>query len=138
VSPRNLRPGDAVPSPLALRFEGDSGEQPLRAIVSGEIDVATAPSMQAEISQARSRTGTSRIVLDLAGVQFMDSSGLRVILLLHQQLEAEQGGLVLIGASEELENLLTLTGLDRHLSIAESFEQACAMLADGRPSREQD
>lgn len=136
VSHQDIRPGEPVPSPLALRFEGGSGggphhADPLRAIASGEIDVASAPAMHAQITEARRRRGTNAVVLDLAAVQFMDSSALRVIVQLQRELADEHGGLVLLGPHGDVQHILSLTGLDRYLSIAETLDEARALLAGG-------
>jgi anti-sigma B factor antagonist len=139
VSDLHNRPGDPDSLRLAVRFEGGDERRgaPLRAIVSGEVDIATASVMQDQIKEARDAGGASNLVLDLAEVQFMDSSGLRVIVQLHQQLAAEHGALVLVGARGDVQNVLALTGLDRHLAIASTLEEANELLA-GHAGRDRD
>jgi anti-anti-sigma factor len=128
--PQSTRPSDPQPPLLELRG-GDGGC--LRAVVAGEIDFANASSLQTRISQACAERGTHALVLDLAGVEFMDSSGLRAILHLQRELADERGGLVLLGPTEPVRGILTLTGLDRQLPAADTLEQAEALLAaDGR------
>jgi anti-anti-sigma factor len=114
-----------------LEFEGGDG-RPLRAIVTGEIDFAGAPSVQARIVAACGRHDEHRLVLDMSGVRFMDSSGLRAVLHVQRELAGEpDGGLVILGATEPVRRLLTLTGLERHLRVLDTLEQAEAALAEG-------
>jgi anti-anti-sigma factor len=131
LSHRPTHPAEVVgPAPLALEFEGGDG-RPLRAIVSGEIDFAGAPSMQAQIISACAQHDAHLLVLDLSDVRFMDSSGLRVVLHMQRELADERdGGLVLLGATEPIRKLLKLTGLERHLRVLDTLERAEAALAD--------
>jgi anti-sigma B factor antagonist len=119
---------ETVPTPLLLEFDGGDGDRPLRAIVSGEIDFASAPAMQARITAARAQRQAGSLILDLTAVEFMDSSGLRVILHLQRELTGAGGRLVLFGPTAEVRNTFTLTGLDRHLTVADTLEQAEALL----------
>jgi anti-sigma B factor antagonist len=113
-----------------LEFEGGDG-RPLRAIVTGEIDFAGAPSMQAQIVSACARHDEHRLVLDLAAVEFMDSSGLRAVLHVQRELADEPGGgMAILGATEPVRKLLQLTGLERHLRVLDTLEQAETALAE--------
>jgi anti-sigma B factor antagonist len=124
---RLVRPAD--PPPLLLEFEARDGDA-LRAIVSGEIDFASAPSMQARIIAACEREGAHSLILDLSAVEFMDSSGLRVILHLQRELSSERGAMVLFGPTEEVRKILRLTGLDQHLTVAATLTQAEVLLQE--------
>jgi anti-sigma B factor antagonist len=50
-----------------------------------------------------------RIVLDMANVPFMSSYGLRVLLLLHRQVEAAGGRMALAGLAEEMHDMMAIT-----------------------------
>jgi anti-sigma B factor antagonist len=114
-----------------LEFESGDG-RPLRAIVTGEIDFAGAPSMQAQIASACARHDEHALVLDLSAVQFMDSSGLRAVLHVQRDLSDEPGGgMVILDATEPVRKLLKLTGLERHLRVFDTLEQAETALAEG-------
>ena len=58
-------------------------------VVAGEIDMATAPMLQRELTTAI-EAGDGVVVLDLIDVTFFDSSGLRVAIIAHRDLK-EQG-----------------------------------------------
>jgi stage II sporulation protein AA (anti-sigma F factor antagonist) len=129
---QSTRPPD--PPPLALELL-DAGPGCLRALVAGEIDFANALELQSRISTACVERGAPALVLDLVGVEFMDSSGLRAILHLQRELAGARGGLVLLGPTPQVRGILTLTGLDRQLPVADTLEQARTLLSDGPAAR---
>lgn len=87
--------------------EGDDGAT---LTAAGEIDVATAPEIEERLLAAIA--GGSEVTLDLAGVTFIDSSGLRALVTARQA--AADAGLAfrLAGRSAAVDRLLQVTGLD--------------------------
>ena len=81
--------------------------------VVGEIDAHTAPSLATAI------TGANRpdLTLDLAGVAFIDSSGLRVLIEAHRTAVDAGGGLHLAHPSDAVRRLLDISGLDDYLDV---------------------
>lgn len=87
--------------------------------------------MQAQIVSACAQHDEHRLVLDLKAVQFMDSTGLRAVLSVQRGLADEPGGgMVILGATEPVRKLLKLTGLERHLRVFDTLEQAETALAE--------
>lgn len=80
---------------------------------SGEIDVHTAPSLAAAIDAAG-----PDVRLDLSGVEFVDSSGLRVLIDSHQRLADAGGGLRIVALSEPVRRLLEISGVTDYLGIS--------------------
>src|SRR6188768_2014668 len=93
-------------SGFAVCIEGDG-----RVVVVGEVDMATAPQLTGAIESLIS-TGAQRVVVDAAGVTFMDSSGLAALCLGRAKLEAEGGVLVLGAVSRQVEAVLQIAGLE--------------------------
>jgi len=58
------------------------------------------------------------VSLDLTGVGFIDSSGLRAIVTTHQRLDEAGHRLVLTGVSDAVQRLLEITGLEAHLHVS--------------------
>jgi anti-anti-sigma factor len=83
--------------------------------VTGEIDSHSAAAMQGALVEI---SDTAETVLDLAGVTFVDSSGLRVIVSSHRRQEAGGGSLTLRSPSDSVRRLLDITGLTTELSIS--------------------
>jgi anti-sigma B factor antagonist len=121
--------GAQLPAPLAINLESD-GDGTVRATISGQIDRAGTPAIRGCLAQAKARHGPRDMILDLRGVEFIDSSGLHMLLQTHQELHGEQSMLVLLAPEEPVRGLLALTGLDRYLTVVDSLPQAMALLAE--------
>jgi anti-sigma B factor antagonist len=83
----------------------------------GQIDSRNAPVVQEKILPDVA-PGT-RILLDMSGVNYMSSAGLRMLLLLTRQISATDSKLVLVGLSEELADTMAITGF---LPFFEAYE----------------
>jgi len=82
--------------------------------VSGDLDVATAAQLS-DMLLGFIEDGILLIVLDLTGVEFLDSSGLQVLVDAGSRLEARDGQLVIEGMSGAAQRILEITGLiDRY------------------------
>lgn len=81
--------------------------------LAGELDAHTAPALQAALELATE----PRVVVDMAAVEFVDSSGLRVLIQSHQQAEAAGRALVLAQPSESVRRLLEISGLEGYLHV---------------------
>jgi anti-anti-sigma factor len=86
-------PPDAV-SPARLEISTDSGADATVLVLSGELDIASSPALVQALEDAGSSI-PNRLVIDLTEVTFMDSTGLRALLLARQRTEASQQELVL-------------------------------------------
>jgi anti-anti-sigma factor len=82
--------------------------------VWGEIDLATAPLLEATIRAAIDQ-GCTQVLLDASGVDFMDSSGLRSVLGAAERLGRDGGDLVIRSRSAHVTRLLDLSGVDVHI-----------------------
>jgi anti-sigma B factor antagonist len=84
--------------------------------VSGDIDLSSGPSVETAIAMAVSRSDTSATVVDLSGVDFLDSSGISI--LLKGRRLADQRGVAyrVVGARGMVRTVLDMTGVWAHLS----------------------
>ena len=94
--------------------------------LNGEIDGQTAPEVRERISE-QVRPG-SDIILDLSGVAYMSSAGLRVLLATYREVKAAKGCIVLVALSEEIEDTMSMTGFLRYFVVCETVEQGLAAL----------
>ena len=83
----------------------------------GELDPHTAPILRSSVDDAVS-DATTTLVLDVAGLQFIDSSGLRVIISAHKTMDERGGRLVLRAPTDNTRRLLEITGLADHVDLA--------------------
>ena len=82
----------------------------------GELDILTAPAFADALSEA-----TSEIVIDFAGLAFLDASGLEVLAGGSEQAEQHGNRLVVINAGPMAQRILQLTGLDSLLSGSDAL-----------------
>lgn len=85
-------------------------------IVVGEVDLATAPALQ-EALETAAAGGEHDVVVDLAGVTFIDSSGMNVFVRCYKPLRAADRALVLRGASPTVRRALEAGGITTFLSV---------------------
>ena len=83
--------------------------------INGEIDMATGPELRHRIVHYV-QEGPVNILLDLAEVDFIDSTGLGVLIGGLKRTRSHDGDLQCIGLSESLKEMFKLTGLDAVLT----------------------
>lgn len=81
-------------------------------LAAGEIDLASSPDLRSAL-QALLDDGVRRLVLDLSGVTFIDSSGLGVLVGVLKRVEelGDDGGLELRGLTGPVRKVFEITGL---------------------------
>ena len=94
-------------------------------MASGEIDVASVPAFRAQLLPLVQAPAPS-VVLDLSGVRFIDSAGLRVIVDGLTRARRRDGDLRLACPQASLRRTFEITGLDQVLSIHSSVDEATA------------
>ncbi|HEX6418479.1 MAG TPA: STAS domain-containing protein [Acidimicrobiales bacterium] len=93
-----------------------SGAGEVVVAVRGEIDLSTREPFGRAVRQATT-AGAGRVVIDMAEITFMDSSGLAVLAEAHRALGEAPGAIVLRRVRPAVRSVLTLSGLDGLLSI---------------------
>ena len=92
--------------------------------IRGDLDIVNSGRFDDCLKQARAVT--KRIILDLAGVDFMDTSALAVIVGHWKKLKTEGGTLILAGARYRYTKSLWITGLADRLPLYDTAELAIA------------
>ena len=90
--------------------------------LAGDIDVETARTLRAHIVE-RFSDSTARVVIDLSGVDFMDSSGLGA-LVSGWQLSRDEGAFRIAGANSIVRRVLSITGMEDVFALYESVADA--------------
>ena len=91
--------------------------EPVRRIaLSGEIDVATAPDAFAEVVAASPSAG-DLVTFDLSGVTFMDSTGIAMLLMTKQYLEAMGCRFTIAVPSDRVMYVLEMLGLTEQFAL---------------------
>lgn len=91
--------------------------------VRGEVDLYTSPQLREAIDREVSG-GTPKVLVDLTGVSFMDSSGLGVLVGSLKRSRERGGELALVCTEGSVLKVLTITGLDRVFPIHASVTDA--------------
>jgi anti-sigma B factor antagonist len=96
-----------------------------RAVVAviGEIDLLTAPQLDGALDAAIA-AGASQIVVDLSDSDFIDSSGLSVLITAGKRLQGADGSFAVSCPSERVERILRMTGLHQVFAIHASRDEA--------------
>jgi anti-sigma B factor antagonist len=92
-------------------------------VVAGEIDVYTAPKLREQLVDLVTG-GAYDLVIDLEGVEFLDSTGLGVLVGGLKRVRAHDGSLSLVCTQERILKIFRITGLTKvfpiHASVAEA------------------
>ncbi|HEX4033675.1 MAG TPA: STAS domain-containing protein [Solirubrobacteraceae bacterium] len=106
--------GDAIPESFSVAASETEGEQLIAA--NGELDIATVPVLEEAFERAL-EAAPARIVVDLAGVTFIDSTGLRMLIRI---AERSADGQLEIRSTPVVDRLLQVTGLLDQLPLVRS------------------
>jgi anti-sigma B factor antagonist len=89
--------------------------------VSGELDLASGPELEEQLDRL---TGPEiqLVVVDLRQLDFMDSTGLSIIVRAHQRLADEGCEVGLVKGSQQVQRLLDLTGVAERLRLVDTPE----------------
>jgi anti-sigma B factor antagonist len=114
-------------------FETSSAEvDGVRVIaVRGELDLSTAPELEEPLTAAVDGGG-ALVLIDLSACEFIDSTGIALIVRAWQQLDGGNGGasgrLVLCSANDQVRRVLDVSGLDQSIPVHASREDGLAAL----------
>lgn len=111
---------------LVEHREGDA----IVLAASGELDLRTSPQLEERLEQAFA-AGAALIVLDLRQIEFMDSTGLRVLLSTHQRARASGKRFGLVRGAEQVERVLRLTGVSELVTVVDAPEE---LIGEREPS----
>jgi anti-sigma B factor antagonist len=100
--------------------------------VHGELDLSTALQLEEPLEDAV-REPDGAVLIDLADCQFIDSTGIALIVRAWQRVDAGagnggKGGLVLCCQNEQVRRVLEVTGLEHSLRVFETRDEAAAAL----------
>jgi anti-sigma B factor antagonist len=103
-----------APFEIESAHDGQTG----RLTLLGELDIATVPRVE-EAVDAILQGGTQRLTVDLGGLGFVDSSGLRLFIVLQQRSGAEGWELALTRPQPQALKVFRLSGVEEDLPFVE-------------------
>ncbi|MDZ4178525.1 MAG: STAS domain-containing protein [Coriobacteriia bacterium] len=116
---------------MALKIDLTQGEFHWVLTLTGDLDYGECASFRMNIDRVLKATPPATIV-DLSQLEYLDSSGLGLLLSLSKEYGAQGGRLVLI-TNETVDNILSLTRLNGIFSTASSVDEGLAILGEKTP-----
>lgn len=97
------------PSPGGLDVSSSTADGAVTVTLRGELDLASVPAVEDRLAEIE-KSSPARILIDLTGLTFIDSSGLRVLLLADGRAREQQRELVFTESTATVRRVLEMTG----------------------------
>src|SRR4051794_35586988 len=107
-------PDDFLPKPFRCEVERRDGTVYVRP--SGDLDMGTVPALEERLKASRG-DGARRIVVDLRGLSFMDSTGLTMVTRWNNESRRDGFDFALIAGPERVQRLFDLTSLTAYFTF---------------------
>jgi anti-sigma B factor antagonist len=91
-----------------MNIEFEEIDDVIVATLFGELDGRTAPLVQEKLLALPRPNG--KVLLDMSGVGYISSAGLRALLMLYRQMVADNGRVALVGLTESIRDVMSVTG----------------------------
>lgn len=117
------------PAPFEVKV-GDL-ENGVRTIsVHGELDLSTAPDLEGPLNEVLN-SGEGSLLIDLSRCEFIDSTGIALIVRAWQRLDSGENGRVLVICSQndQVRRVLEITGLELSIPVHLTRDEAIAALS---------
>jgi anti-sigma B factor antagonist len=90
--------------------------------ICGEIDLYTAPRLHGELAAVLAEGMPARVVIDMSGVEFCDSTGMNVLLSCLRRARERGGELEIAAPRPAVRKILQVTGLDSVFTLVDSVD----------------
>jgi anti-sigma B factor antagonist len=99
--------------------------EPQHALVmlAGELDTSNVAQLYEELADL-TREGVRHIAINLAELEFVDSTGLSALIAVHKRADALGGELVLLSPNRDVRRLFEVTGIDTYFTIRPTDEES--------------
>ena len=119
-----------IPRPFSVSV-GEASETVGLLVLEGEMDMAAIRAFRAGVDEAMGDRDVRTLILDMTEVPFMDSSMLRELLRLNQELRQQGAWPVLVGLQDPVRRLLDLTRTAELFRLADTRENALRRASGG-------
>ena len=106
---------------MIIEMDDQKDNQKVVVMISGEIDVYTAPKLKETLFQIV-ENGAEEITVDLSDVTYMDSTGLGVFVGTFKMVCSRKGKFELVGLSKRMRRLFDITGLSDIIQITSDLK----------------
>jgi anti-anti-sigma factor len=115
---RRVEPVESETAPLEFRVDVEPERERVRICPVGELDLATVDEVRAHMEDVK-RAGFRRVVLDLRGTTFMDSTGIRLVLEADASARDDGWEFALVAGRGEVQRVLEIAGVVHGVSFVE-------------------
>ncbi len=91
--------------------------------VTGEVDVYTAPQLDEQLS-GLVEAGSNKLIVDLSAVEFLDSTGLGVLVKALKRVRENDGSLSVVATTDRISKVFRITGLDTAIGLYDNVDEA--------------
>ena len=112
---------------MQSNFRVDLHDEQQAAVIEvrGELDLASSPALEQEL-ESGPVTSASLVIVDLRELEFMDSTGLSVLVRAHQRAVEQGQRFGVVRGPQQVQRLLSLTGVADRLTLGDSPEELLA------------
>jgi anti-sigma B factor antagonist len=96
----------------------------------GELDSRTAPIVQEKLMGLPSPA--ARVLLEMSGVNYISSAGLRALLMLYRRMANSDGRVALVGLTESIRDVMTITGFLDFFAAYDTLPEGVAALSSNQ------
>ena len=112
-----------------LEISWEKGSVPFPVLkLKGRLDAIGAPDLHEAAMSVLTDNENPNLVVDLAGVEFVASTGLAIFLLLHEEFSEAGGKVVYVNADLAVIQVIELLNIDQFLNLQESAEAGFEMI----------
>jgi anti-anti-sigma factor len=109
-----------------LSFDTNVADGIAAITLAGELDLSGASRLEPEIERLAADDGVHTVVLDLRGLEFLDSSGLRLVAVADRLLGDVGRALALVRGPDTVQRVFDITRMTERLNFADSPDAAAA------------
>ena len=100
---------------VTLKIKENDAQHAL-VMLNGELDTAAIEKFKEDITPLTTETG-KELTLDFTELEYISSAGMRILLVLNKQAQAQNASLTITGMSEDIRQIFQMTGFDQMLDI---------------------
>jgi anti-anti-sigma factor len=116
-------PPEPYPAPVTCRVDVEAYHGTTRVALSGEIDLSTVAMVEYKIESGLGQFETTRLLLDLRDLAFMDSSGLRLLMQLRRDAETNGYDLTIVRPPATVYRPIEIAGLGTLLHFVDDPDE---------------
>lgn len=104
---------------MALEVDSEGNNDAVRVALTGELDIASTPELEQALERIE-ENAPAQIVLDLRGLEFLDSTGLRALVGADARARAAERRLSIVRGPDAVNRIFSVTRLDERLEMLDA------------------